>query len=90
MGGGWDVPIGTVYSIDVLPKMRVSLSTLNIDITQFKASEVKDIAGAKIYTNAEDGFEFEYYERNDAILRLSYFPGNRDSHLRCSGRVNKR
>lgn len=80
----WDVPVGTVYLIDVLPKIRVSLSTLNIDLGQFRVSEVKDVANAKIYTDKERGFEFEYYEKSDSIVRISYFPGDKYQYLRCS------
>lgn len=85
--GDWNVPIGTVYLIDVLPTTRVSLSTLIVNLKEFKIAEVKDVAGAKIYTDAESGFEFEYYETKDAIVRLSYFPSNKDSHLRCPGQT---
>jgi hypothetical protein len=81
--GDWDVPIGTVRAIDVLPMTRISLSTLNVDLSQFKASEVHDVDGAKIYADADSGFEFEYYEKNDAIVRLAYFPADKDAHLQC-------
>src|SRR5262245_20207075 len=82
----WDVPIGTVHLIDVLPKTRVSLSTLNVNLDQFEVAEVKDVAGARIYNDGDNGFEFEYFEKSDTITRLSYFPSNKDSHLQCQKR----
>lgn len=79
----WNVPNGTVFRIDVIPQTHLPLASLNVDLSKFRATEVKDVEGVKVYTNREDGFEFEYYKRKDSVLRLTYFPTEKDSKLRC-------
>src|SRR5262245_25430512 len=81
--GHWDVPIGTVRAIDIIPKTRVSISSLNVKLSQFKVFNVRDVDSVRIYTDEDNGFEFEYYEPDDMVLRLAYFPSKKDEHLRC-------
>lgn len=83
VSGGWDVPIGTVFLIDILPKKRVSMSSIKIDLNQFKVTEVKDVAGVKIYSSTKLGFEIECYEKTRTIARISYFPSDKYKHLQC-------
>lgn len=80
--GGWNVPIGTVSSIQVFPQSKVSFSGLNLNLDKFKISYT-DVVGVRIYSNEEDGFEVEMYGPNDAVARFTYFPSAKDWHLRC-------
>lgn len=80
--GGWDVPIGTVSSIIVLPQSKVTFSSLGLDLNKFNVSRT-DVKGLNIYTNKEDGFEVEMFEDEDIVARFSYFPSAKDRRLQC-------
>ena len=80
---GWNVSAGTVISIIVTPKMKRTLSELQIDVTKYR--ELKDplVIGNVYYSNEQEGLTISTYENR--VTRFEYGPRITDEHLRCSG-----
>jgi hypothetical protein len=85
----WDVAPGTVTGISVVPKKKMRLAELGINMRKFKKERgAKDMVGHFFYVNERDGFGIEVVQ--GLVYRFIYEPRKRDRHLLCRNRTNKR
>jgi len=73
---GWNVPPGTVTSIDVFPKRKVMLSELHLDLTKFTSFNNPHLQGEIHYNNFEEGFSIR--GEGEDVVSFAYFPRIRD------------
>lgn len=78
----WNVPIGTILSITVFPKVRSKLADLNFNLSNFTIKRDTEVTDFLIYWNAEDGFYF-VLRPNGEVDELTYFGTPKDNYLRC-------
>lgn len=86
IAGEWNVPRGTVLSIEVTPKKESSLKDVGVDVSTYRKVEDPHIMGHLTYVNEAEGISVDTnsidpdYER---VLGISYGPRAADESLRC-------
>ena len=78
---GWNVPASTVISIMVAPRVKWTLSELQIDVTKYQ--KVDHPSGYVYYSNKEEGLTISTYDNR--VTYFEYGPSVKDEHLRCPG-----
>lgn len=76
----WNVPVGTVTSVWVTPKGKMSFSELDLDLSRFKVSYT-DVSEVLIYTDDKEGFKIE--AGNDRISIMYFYGTDKDHKLKC-------
>ena len=77
-GFGWNVPVGTVTSIGVIPKVKYRKDKLFLkDDFKFEKTD----GGFVYYTKDETGISVEEY--NDNITLITYSPARKEDSRRC-------
>src|SRR5207247_1074074 len=79
----WNVPLDTVISLSVYPKVKLHISELNVDLTKYQKS-MDHLPDLITYTNIEEGFAFNV--SNEVVMEFFYQPTAKDAHLRCMGK----
>ncbi len=79
----WRVPKGTVISITISPKIRVLLSTLNLDESKYRKLKDPHQLNRIKYWNKEDGESISVVD--DEISSFTYFAAAKDAVLHCTG-----
>ena len=77
-GFGWNVPLNTVISIGVIPKIRSGKAELPLR-DDFKVENTD--GGFVYYTNEKDGVSVEEY--NGTITLITYLPAQTETPFRC-------
>jgi hypothetical protein len=84
---GWNVPVGTVTSITVYPKIKPRLVDLKLELSKFRIEEDPEVQGNSGYTNDEEGFYFVV--SNGMADDFTYFASAKDDQLlRCPGYIS--
>jgi len=81
---GWNVPPGTVITIDVHPRLGSKLSDLHIDESKYKKITDKHVIGVVYYENAEEGITLTVFA-DGSLGSIFYGPEARDNYLRYPG-----
>lgn len=77
-GYGWNVPIGTVTDLGIIPKRNHRKEEFNVD----KSLQPQDAgAGLAYYYDQKEGFSVETLQ--GVVSSLAYYPTNKDSGLTC-------
>ena len=79
--GGWQVPRDTVITITVSPKIKLQLSQLNIEESEYKRTVNIDRPESIKYTNEDKGESIDVYQGD--VTSINYFPAAKDNQLRC-------
>jgi hypothetical protein len=79
---GWEVPTGTVLTIDVHPKPSLKLVDLRIDEGRFKKVADQHLEGVVYYTDDEEGVSITAFA-DGSVGGFFYGPAARDNALRC-------
>ncbi|MFY9622514.1 MAG: hypothetical protein WAQ99_22045 [Pyrinomonadaceae bacterium] len=81
---GWNVPIGTVIGVDVVPKKKFAVSEMQLDMSKFKREPgAYDQPTHAFLRNDEEGFTISVFD--EMVDSYSYGPKKRDKHKRCPG-----
>ena len=78
---GWNVPSGTVTSIEVFPKQKVQITDLNVDTGKLKKEVGQSAADPIRYIDEIDGVIIIAYPDGE-IKSVAYIPAAKDNHLR--------
>jgi hypothetical protein len=78
---GWNVPVGTVTSIEVFPKKKLQLTDLNVDRRKLKKEEGQSAADPIRYIDENEGLIITVY-RDGEVKSIAYIPAAKDNHLR--------
>jgi hypothetical protein len=78
----WNVPPGTVISIDVFPKKKLPITDFDIHEDKYKKKIDQHVLNTIYYFNEEEGITFTVYENK--VMTISYTPAHKDGHLRCT------
>jgi hypothetical protein len=79
---GWDVPRGTVTHIEVIPKKKLKLSDLGLDIGKFRRFDNPEIGIDIHYTNDEEGFSIRT-QNSEEVVSFEFFPALADRRMMC-------
>jgi hypothetical protein len=78
---GWNVPMDTVISIQVTPKVRPKLSALKIDEKEYVRTEDPELPGIFYYTNDAEGLTIVV---DQCVVTGFYYEGTaKDKQLQC-------
>ena len=86
IAGEWNVPLGTVLSVEVTPKEELPLKDAGVDVSTYEKAEHLHIAGRLTYVNEAEGVSVDTnsidpkYER---VLSIRYGPRAADEKMRC-------
>lgn len=80
----WNVPRGTVISIDVNPKIKPKLSDMLGNPASYKKVRDKHLPDIVYYMDEEAGFTLMVFPNGD-VGNFFYGPAASDTHLRCPG-----
>src|SRR5215204_2373239 len=83
----WNVPTGTILTLDVQPKKYPRLSDLNIDETKYSRREDLHVQSSVRLDNPEEGISVDMFE-DGRVRHIFYGPSSRDEHLRCHPRTD--
>lgn len=87
--GSWNIPEWTVIEIKYLPSQVTPISSLKLDLEQFrKVHESPDVPDLISYTNEQEGIDYTV-EPDGTLSSIRYFPAKREDGLRCSERPKK-
>jgi hypothetical protein len=78
---GWNVPPGTVTSIEVFPKQKSHLADLGIDIGRFRKQVSQSEYDSDSYIDKEEGLVIAAYPDGE-VKSISYIPAAKDNYLR--------
>jgi hypothetical protein len=78
----WNVPRGTVISLDVTPKDGLRLADLQLDITKYTRTVDRQVHNTVYFNNQDQGISITAFE-DGRIRHLFYGPTIKDSALRC-------
>ena len=78
---GWNVPKGTVITINVIPKKKPALTSLKLDMNEYQKVVVTpyDQPSVTHYVNAEEGVDLTIWDGE--VESITYFHTAKDSHL---------
>lgn len=79
----WDVPAGTVLSIDVNPKIKPPLADVIEDETRYTQERDSHLPDIVYYTDKEAGLTLQVFPNGD-VGSFFYGPAAKDSNLRCA------
>ena len=79
----WNVPAGTILTLDVQPRNSLRLSDLKIDETKYSRRKDLQVQNSVRLDNPEEGVSIDMFE-DGRIRHLFYGPSSADEHLRCS------
>lgn len=85
----WNVPTGTVLTLDVQPKKHLRLSDLQIDETKYSKQFNPNVPNTTRLSSPADGVSIDLFE-DGRIRHIFYGPSSRDQHLRCDSRAPSR
>ncbi len=81
--GGWNVDEGVVTKLGFFPDISPKIKSLKLDKKKYKKSlEGGDTLG--IYSYKDDEAGIEYTVQNGIVETVTYYPGRKYEHLRCS------
>jgi hypothetical protein len=83
----WNVPTGTVLTLDVQPKKYLRLSDLKIDETKYSRRGNPQVQNTVRLDNPDEGVSIDLFE-DGRIRHIFYGPSLRDEHLRCRSRLD--
>lgn len=78
----WNVPVGTVLSLDVTPKKMLKLADLNIALDEYSKEVDGQVSFTVNFTNQKDGISIAAFE-DGRIRHIFYGPSSKDEQLRC-------
>ena len=78
----WNVPVGTVLSLDVTPKKMLKLTDLNLALNEYSKEVDRQVPFTVYFTNLKDGISIAAFE-DGRIRHVTYGPSFMDEHLRC-------
>lgn len=78
---GWNVPPGTVTSIEVFPKKKLQLATLNVDERKLKKEAGQSAADPVRYIDENEGLIITAYPDGE-VKSIAYIPAAKDNYLR--------
>ena len=79
----WNVPAGTVLSIDVNPKIKPRLADIIGDENRFTQARDPHSPDIVSYTDKEEGLTFQVFP-NGEVGSFFYGPAAKDNNLRCA------
>lgn len=81
--GSWNIPEWTVIEIKYLPSEPTHLSSLKLDLAQFrKVHESPDVPDLTSYRNEQEGVDYTV-EPDGTLNSIRYFPAKREDGSRC-------
>jgi len=80
--GRWNIPIGTVITFTVYPKMKPKFVDLHIDESKFTKARDPEKTDFFHYVNYEEGFSF-FVRPDGEADGFEYFGTKKDEYLRC-------
>lgn len=88
----WNVPVDTVITITVSPKVKLLVRDLRLDLRQYGRSEIAHPRGLVNYINLDDGvgIEAKLEDGCEVVLSVTYQPATKDIELRCSTSKNRK
>jgi hypothetical protein len=81
----WEVPRGTVISLDVRPKNRLTVEDLHLDLTKFTRTADQQVQGTLYLNNKDEGISIAAFE-DGRIRHVFYGPTLKESFKRCDSR----
>ncbi len=78
---GWNVPPGTVTSLEVFPKKKIQLTDLGVDERRFKRKASQSAANPDRYIDEEEGLVITAYPDGE-VKSIAYIPTTKDNYLR--------
>lgn len=78
----WNVPVGTVLSLDVTPKRMLKLSDLNVALNEYSKEVDRQVPFTSTFTNQREGISIAAFE-DGRIRHIFYGPSSKDEHMRC-------
>lgn len=85
---GWNIPRGTVISIDVEPDVKLKFADLKLDESKYKKVRDPEIPQIVSYTSEKDGVSIEVDMNEGVVTTFRYSPMSKDNHLLCSPRTS--
>ena len=83
----WNVPGGTILTIDVQPKQPLRPSDLNIDTTKYSKRINPNAPDTTRLDSSADGISIDLFG-DGRIRHIFYGPTSSDEHLRCGSRAS--
>lgn len=81
---GWNVPVNTVTSVEIVPKKKVRLSETQWDLSKFRKEPGSfDNPSYLLFVNEEDGVTLSVFD--DVLEAYIYGPRRSDKTKRCPG-----
>ena len=81
----WEVPRGTVISLDVRPKNRLRVEDLHLDLTKYTRTSDQQVQGTLNLDNKDEGISIAAFE-DGRIRHIFYGPTLKESFKRCDSR----
>ena len=81
----WDVPRGTVISLDVRPKNRLTVEDLHLDLTKYTRTADQQVQGILYLNNKDEGISISAFE-DGRVRHVFYGPTLKESFKRCDSR----
>lgn len=86
-GAQWNVPRDTVTQVSIVPKQRLRLADLQLDLSRYERIQDPAVQVHTYYANREEGIRYDVLEGvredNGLIMNIYYEPAAEDRHLRC-------
>jgi hypothetical protein len=80
---GWNVPRGTVISIDVEPNVKPKFAELKLDESKYEKRKDPEVLSLTYYTNEKEGVSIEVNTEEGVVNVFRYSPMSKDIYLRC-------
>jgi hypothetical protein len=81
----WNVPAGTVLTMDIRPKKTLMLSDLDLDLTKYSRGADQGLADAIVLSDPLAGISITAF-KDGRIRHVFYGPSAKDEYLRCQTR----
>ena len=85
----WNVPLGTVLSVWVTPKLDLKASDLDFNSRNFRKTLDSHVASIVHYLDEADGVEYEVNETHGTVVLIKYQPSAADKMMRCPEPANR-
>lgn len=82
---GWDVQSGVVTSIRRVPKTRLGLSEIDVDVAGYEQNRESDTPGWITYVNQREGLSVTFNGIEGTVQGINYMPPANEQHLSCPG-----
>jgi hypothetical protein len=70
--GGWNLPEGTVVGVTFIPKTKVRVAQLRLDMNKFRKVKDTHVGGVTYYINDKDSITYEVQQGRMDQSRMNH------------------